>query len=568
MTPERIEEFTRLQSRASPDMRGQAAQALGSRPRPSLAGRRSRCGATLFRDPVVVSCPACGAAVTTTGLSGTDADSLPELQHARSSKRKTSLLEPYRTSIQPVHPDPGDKPMLTNAPFRNIEEVTDYLSGDTIKCLVCGKYFNLLNKHLSDAHGLSTGEYRAQFGIPLDRELSGAQLRAKVQRKLAQYSTNDRLKALAMSAEPFQTMDEVNDYLSGTRIECLVCGKRFHCLTQQHLQLHGLSHDEYRVKFGIPYKRSLTSAVLRDKFRARVTPESIEILLDARARHFESRREGGFVMPPVRPKPPAVTDLLKKNVRVIQRISQTPVTTKCAVCGGDYVTTLAISKRPIRCMNCASTSTKTIRDNYWRKKLGAAYVPLHERQRLECEAFQTREQVDEYLSGEAIECLICGRRFNGLHMHLKFKHGITDDDYRQRYGIPLSRSLTSVTYRAKATAAHAATVACVNCGDEVATSKYHASKPLLCLKCDVSAKGKARAAYWRKKTKIVPPPLTPSSLPHSIRLFGLRRQSTLTSPVKPSPASFAANTNPACPCISITPITSHPTTTAAASESR
>jgi predicted transcriptional regulator len=120
--------------------------------------------------------------------------------------------------------------------------------------------------------------------------------------------------------------------------------------------------------------------------------------------------------------------------------------------------------------------------------------------------------VDEYFSGEAVQCLICGRRFNGLHMHLKFKHGITDDDYRKRYGIPLSRSLTSVTYRAKATAAHAATVACVNCGDEVATSKYHASKPLLCLKCDVSAKGKARAAYWRKKTKIVPRPLTPSEL--------------------------------------------------------
>ena len=54
-------------------------------------------------------------------------------------------------------------------------------------------------------------------------------------------------------------------------------------------------------------------------------------------------------------------------------------------------------------------------------------------------------------------------------------------------------------------------------------------------------KGKARAAYWRKKNKIVPPPLTPSrSLPHSMRLFGLRRQLTLSYRVKPSPASFAA----------------------------
>ena len=182
--------------------------------------------------------------------------------------------------------------MLIDAPFQNIEEVTEYLSRDKIQCLVCGKHYNLLNKHLSDAHSLSTGEYRARFGIPLDRELAGVQLRAKVRRKLAQYSTSDRLKTLAMSAEPFQTMDDVNEYLSGTRIECLVCGKRFHCLTHQHLQLHGLSLDEYRVKFGIPYRRSLTSADLRDRFRARVTPESIEILLDARARHFDVAPRG------------------------------------------------------------------------------------------------------------------------------------------------------------------------------------------------------------------------------------------------------------------------------------
>ena len=117
MTPERIEEFTRLHAgKNTPDMRGQGpkpwAPALVHRLRKKVQVRR-----TLFRDPVVVSCPACGAARHNHRLIWNGADSLRGLQHARSPKRKTSLLKPHRTSIQPVHPDPGDKPMLTNAPF-------------------------------------------------------------------------------------------------------------------------------------------------------------------------------------------------------------------------------------------------------------------------------------------------------------------------------------------------------------------------------------------------------------------------------------------------------------------
>jgi predicted transcriptional regulator len=402
--------------------------------------------------------------------------------------------------------------MTTTAPFQTLEEVDRYLAGNKIECLVCGRHFRLLNKHLSEKHSLTTFDYRVQFGIPLDRELASAPLRAQVQRKRAQYATHDRQAALAMPREPFQTMADVDNYLSGTKIECLVCNKHYHSLTQQHLEKHGLSLDEYRVKFGIPYGRGLTSAVLRDTQRARVTPEGIETLLRAQAQYVDSRRGRPLIEPPARPVAPAVTDLWVKQGRKGLAITHTPATTKCAVCGCDFVTTRSVSKRPVRCMNCAPTWIKTTRDNYWRKKLGAAYVPMHAKKVPERSPFQTREQVDEYLSGETVECLICGRRFNGLHMHLKFKHGIRDDDYRQRYGIPLSRSLTSVTYRAKAATTHAAIVACANCGDEVATSKYHASKRLLCLKCDVSNKGKARAAYWRNKVKIVPPPLAPYEL--------------------------------------------------------
>jgi predicted transcriptional regulator len=410
-----------------------------------------------------------------------------------------------------VHPETLRKTMPTTAPFQTLEEVERYLSGNKIECLVCGKHFDLLNRHLSDKHRLTTFDYRVQFGIPLDRELASAPLRAKVQRKRAQYATHDRPAALAMPGEPFQTMADVDDYLSGTKIECLVCNKHYHCLTQQHLEKHGLSLDEYRVKFGIPYGRSLTSAVLRERFRATVTPERVETLLRAQAQYVDSRRGLPLIATPPRPVAPAVTDLWGKQCREGLLKSHTRVTTKCAICGCDFVTTLAVSKRRVRCMNCAPTWIKTTRDNYWRKKLGSAYVPMHEKKMPEREPFQTREQVDEYLSGETVECLICGRRFNGLHMHLKFKHGISDDDYRQRYGIPLSRALTSATYRARV-GDTSATVACAKCGADVVTSRYHVSRGLLCLKCDISPKGKARASYWRSKVRIIPPPLSPSEL--------------------------------------------------------
>ena len=63
--------------------------------------------------------------------------------------------------------------------------------------------------------------------------------------------------------------------------------------------------------------------------------------------------------------------------------------------------------------------------------------------------FQTMAEVDEYLSGNTIECLICGESFQRLNRHLQYVHNIAPDDYRRRFGIPFKRSLTSVPSRAK-----------------------------------------------------------------------------------------------------------------------
>jgi hypothetical protein len=57
--------------------------------------------------------------------------------------------------------------------------------------------------------------------------------------------------------------------------------------------------------------------------------------------------------------------------------------------------------------------------------------------------FETKEQIDFYFSGDKIECLLCGKTYRGLGVHLLKIHGVTDDQYRARYGLPWGRGLTS-----------------------------------------------------------------------------------------------------------------------------
>jgi hypothetical protein len=57
--------------------------------------------------------------------------------------------------------------------------------------------------------------------------------------------------------------------------------------------------------------------------------------------------------------------------------------------------------------------------------------------------FRTREEVDRYLGGRKIQCLICGKCFGRLGYHLAVKHSITADEYKGRFGLPWTRGLTS-----------------------------------------------------------------------------------------------------------------------------
>jgi len=48
-------------------------------------------------------------------------------------------------------------------------------------------------------------------------------------------------------------MGQVEEYLSQPRLQCLVCGAFLRVLGGRHLSSHGMTADDYRMRFGIPF---------------------------------------------------------------------------------------------------------------------------------------------------------------------------------------------------------------------------------------------------------------------------------------------------------------------------
>jgi hypothetical protein len=64
--------------------------------------------------------------------------------------------------------------------------------------------------------------------------------------------------------------------------------------------------------------------------------------------------------------------------------------------------------------------------------------------------FTTRSEVDRYFSNdEGIQCLLCGRFLGTLQNHLQLVHGVSHEEYRERYGLPWRKGLVSRTVSKK-----------------------------------------------------------------------------------------------------------------------
>ncbi len=59
----------------------------------------------------------------------------------------------------------------------------------------------------------------------------------------------------------------------------------------------------------------------------------------------------------------------------------------------------------------------------------------------------SRAEAEAYAAGDSVECLECGKKFAFLPVHIKRMHGLTADEYRERYNIPAGIPLAGKAYR-------------------------------------------------------------------------------------------------------------------------
>ena len=73
----------------------------------------------------------------------------------------------------------------------------------------------------------------------------------------------------------FETVEEINEYLHGEKITCLICGQAKKALVG-HLRIHGVSTDKYKEMYGLPYRTGLSSEGTKERYRERCkTPNHV-----------------------------------------------------------------------------------------------------------------------------------------------------------------------------------------------------------------------------------------------------------------------------------------------------
>lgn len=55
----------------------------------------------------------------------------------------------------------------------------------------------------------------------------------------------------------------------------------------------------------------------------------------------------------------------------------------------------------------------------------------------------SKEQLEAYLSGDKIECLICGKKYKMLGIHVSQTHKMPTEEYKKKFNIPLTRALST-----------------------------------------------------------------------------------------------------------------------------
>jgi hypothetical protein len=146
----------------------------------------------------------------------------------------------------------------------------------------------------------------------------------------------------------FQTLEEVEKYLSGDKIQCLLCGKWFVALGQHIAKSHDISIPEYKVEFNIPHSRGLVGAELKRVMRERNKDAPwLAKMIEAGKR--KSAEKGRKQNPPTRFRERQQRENAAK-ARKARHDNKIRIMIPCRVCGKELMRT-AQTKNPI-CKPC------------------------------------------------------------------------------------------------------------------------------------------------------------------------------------------------------------------------
>lgn len=84
------------------------------------------------------------------------------------------------------------------------------------------------------------------------------------------------LPGYPVEPRPF-TLIEVRDYFAGDKIVCLRCGKAYKRLAVHLQNIHGMTEEDYKGMYGLPWRRGLTSDASHRAYSASIDREAAAI---------------------------------------------------------------------------------------------------------------------------------------------------------------------------------------------------------------------------------------------------------------------------------------------------
>lgn len=202
--------------------------------------------------------------------------------------------------------------------------------------------------------------------------------------------------------EPFETM------------ECEECGKKLRQISWNHLRMHNMTTDQYKIKYKLPFGEGLTSGQTKAKKRTNQT----RFIHEGRIHLIQAGMPGfsGGYNPRCRKSPAAG---VKQSMIMKQRYREDPQKfERCLVKGRTIEAGGAL--RP--CFICSYYKRiqieKLIRQGIPDSKV-ASYTPVTrtaiQRHRVKCMGLKVsngRRRISQYRERE---CLVCGKHFGYYH---------------------------------------------------------------------------------------------------------------------------------------------------------